>query len=462
MLYCKSTNYSIVAYIFDLAGTVAALLIAGNSLGSVMGIAQETIPLPVLWLTGIIWTIVFFMLSVYDPTHNYRTIDELQSVIIAAAFSGLVLAGALYFSYRSVSRSLILVFYVLDISWLIGWRVILRVLYRVFGRPSYPERRVLIVGANGIGHQTANKIQEYAWTGLNLAGYVDDCEPEHAGHSLLGGLDDICKVVEQHAIQEVVIALPYRSYEKLDRIVLALQSLPVKVRIVPNYLNLALYRATVEDFGGIPLINLRDPALSPYQRLVKRIFDLIVGTLITLVALPFMGLVALAIKLDSPGPIIFKQTRLGENGQPFKMYKFRSMVADAETRLKHVIQHDDHGRVIHKVPNDPRVTRVGRFIRRTSLDELPQLFNVLKGEMSLVGPRPEMPWLVEQYAPWQRKRFAVPQGITGWWQINGRDDKLMHLHTEDDLYYIQNYSILLDLQILWKTIGVVLKRRGAF
>ena len=127
-----------------------------------------------------------------------------------------------------------------------------------------------------------------------------------------------------------------------------------------------------------------------------------------------------------------------------------------------MIQHDDHGRVIHKVPNDPRVTRVGRFIRRTSLDELPQLFNVLKGEMSLVGPRPEMPWLVEQYAPWQRKRFAVPQGITGWWQINGRDDKLMHLHTEDDLYYIQNYSILLDLQILWKTIGVVLKRRGAF
>ena len=138
------------------------------------------------------------------------------------------------------------------------------------------------------------------------------------------------------------------------------------------------------------------------------------------------------------------------------------MVTNAEGRQAEVIEQTADGRIIHKKKDDPRVTRVGRFIRATSIDELPQLFNVLRGEMSLVGPRPELPWLVERYEPWQRKRFAVPQGITGWWQVNGRADKLMHEHTEDDLYYIQNYSLLLDLEILWKTIGAVIKKTGAY
>jgi lipopolysaccharide/colanic/teichoic acid biosynthesis glycosyltransferase len=144
------------------------------------------------------------------------------------------------------------------------------------------------------------------------------------------------------------------------------------------------------------------------------------------------------------------------------MIKFRSMVLDADERLAEVVQETDDGRVIHKQENDPRVTRIGRFIRGSSLDELPQLLNVLKGEMSLVGPRPELPWLVDKYEPWQRKRFAVPQGITGWWQVNGRSDRLMHEHTEEDLFYIQNYSLLLDLRILYRTIGAVIKRSGAY
>jgi len=144
------------------------------------------------------------------------------------------------------------------------------------------------------------------------------------------------------------------------------------------------------------------------------------------------------------------------------MLKLRSMYVDADARLQEVIRTTEDGDITFKRRDDPRITRVGRFMRRTSLDELPQLFNVLMGDMSLVGPRPELPWLVERYEPWQRKRFAVPQGITGWWQVNGRSDKPMHLSTEDDLYYIQNYSILLDIIILWKTLTAVLKRRGAF
>jgi exopolysaccharide biosynthesis polyprenyl glycosylphosphotransferase len=231
--------------------------------------------------------------------------------------------------------------------------------------------------------------------------------------------------------------------------------------VVPDFLDLAMSRATIEDFNGLPLVGLRDPAIDGFDRVVKRMFDLVISTATLLLSWPVMLTIAAAIKLDSPGPALFVQERIGENGRPFKMFKFRSMVVNAE-HLAPVTNRDAGGVVVHKVPDDPRVTRVGRFIRRTSLDELPQLFNVIRGEMSLVGPRPELPRLVEHYEMWQRRRFAVPPGMTGWWQVNGRGDRLMHLHTEDDLYYIQNYSPLLDLRILWRTVGVVLRGRGAF
>ncbi len=179
-------------------------------------------------------------------------------------------------------------------------------------------------------------------------------------------------------------------------------------------------------------------------------------------ALPLMGLITLAIRRDSSGPAIFRQARVGEGGRIFTMIKFRTMIEGAEAMQAKVSTVDESGNVIHKVEDDPRVTRMGRWLRKTSLDELPQLFNILRGEMSLVGPRPEMPWLVDQYEDWQRKRFEVPQGLTGWWQISGRADKPMYLHTEDDLYYIRNYSVWMDLKIIWRTITAVITRRGAF
>ena len=211
------------------------------------------------------------------------------------------------------------------------------------------------------------------------------------------------------------------------------------------------------------MINLREPALNEVQRFAKRIVDIIVGFLLLLLSSPLMFLVALAIKVDSPnGSVLFRQERVGENGRIFGMFKFRSMVPNAEELQAKINQRDENGNLVFKFKNDPRITNVGRSIRRTSLDELPQLFNVLLGDMSLVGPRPEMPWLVEQYEPWQLKRFAVPQGITGWWQVNGRSDKPMHLNTEDDIYYVQNYSLWMDIYILMKTPWVVLRGKGAY
>ena len=185
--------------------------------------------------------------------------------------------------------------------------------------------------------------------------------------------------------------------------------------------------------------------------MLKRSFDVLLSLLGLIVLSPLFVLIAILIKLDSKGPVLYGQVRGGKDREPFEMLKFRTMM-----ETKHWL-----GPVL-SAKNDPRVTSLGAILRRTKLNELPQLINVLRGEMSLIGPRPELPYLVDMYEPWQRKRFAVPQGVTGWWQINGRSDKPMHLHTEDDLFYVQNYSLWLDLKILLKTIMVVLRGSGAY
>ena len=472
MLKRFSVNFAVFSIGLDLLLTLLALYVAAwvrptfgewgwaTQLSSPPGVL---VPLPPYLAAGLIWLGVFLALSVYDPRRTYNVVDEFQSVSVATTFAVLVFAGFLYLSYRDVSRWLFVTFAVLDLVSLLTWRALARLFFRALNGRAYRPRRVLIVGAGEVGQRVASMVREYAWTGLHLVGYLDDdSRKRQNGLPVLGSIDEVRRVVKRDGISDVVVTLPRRAYGRVNQLVAALHDLPVHVRVVPDYFSLALYRATVDDFGGLPMINLRDPALNDVQRLFKRLFDLAVGSIFTLVALPVLGSVALAIKLDSPGPVLFRQQRVGESGRLFTMYKFRSMVVGAEKMQERVNDVDGEGHVIHKKRDDPRVTRVGHLIRRFSLDELPQLFNVLKGNMSLVGPRPELPWLVEKYEPWQRKRFAVPQGITGWWQVNGRSDKPMHLHTEDDLYYIQNYSLLLDLLILWKTIWVVLRGRGAY
>jgi len=463
-----SIQFTIFSIILDAGLTLLALVVAVvlrpslASLPFLRLLPEVHFPLVLYLFVPLLWIAIFLIASVYDPKRVYKAVDEFRIVTIATGFAALCFAGLLYFTYREISRGIFITFVLLDLFLLLGWRVVARIAFRLGNIPS-SKRRVLIVGAGELGQRVVQMIREYVWSNLQLVGFIDD-EPDgsEADAPILGSLDEARSVVEKKGVEEVIIALPYHAYKKLTQITDDLLTLPVQVRIVPDYLHLALYHITIDDFGGLPLINLRATALSYYQYLTKRAFDLIVGTIVTLLALPLMIIAAAAIKLDSSGPIIFKQQRVGENGRLFPMYKFRSMVADAEDRHQDVIQNDKAGNIVHKAPNDPRVTRVGRFIRRTSIDEIPQLFNVLKGDMSLVGPRPELPWLVDQYEPWQRKRFVVPPGITGWWQIQGRSDQPMHLNTNLDLFYIRNYSILFDLYILWRTIGAVLKRKGAF
>jgi exopolysaccharide biosynthesis polyprenyl glycosylphosphotransferase len=468
----RATRFAIFLYISDLALTALALYLAS--------VARLALPwgatlwqgislnLQIYVLALLVWISVFLLLSVYDPRRNVRLADELQMVLVAVLVSTLFFAGTLYLSYRDVPRLLFLYFFCLDLAFLLCWRALIRGVLRLTQRSRQARRSVLIAGAGEVGRNVAANLRQRDLTGLDVVGFVDD-DPDKQGKTVgdlpvLGTVQDTPRLIEEKHIQEVIFALPLRAHEEIANLVVGLQSLPVVVKVVPDFFDLAFFRAavTVDDLGGIPLLNLRASAIEGFPRAVKRAFDLLGATALLVVLSPLLLLIAILIKLDSKGPVIFKQLRIGENCQPFYVYKFRSMAADAESRINEVLTQTEDGQLLHKRRDDPRVTGVGRLLRRASLDELPQLFNVIKGEMSLVGPRPELPLLVERYEPWQRKRFAVPPGITGWWQTSGRSDRPMHLHVEDDLFYIQNYSLLLDLQILWKTVGAVLRSRGAF
>ncbi|MCR4406833.1 MAG: undecaprenyl-phosphate glucose phosphotransferase [Anaerolineae bacterium] len=468
MLKRFGTNLTLALLVSDLVLTELALYLASYlrprlGWGTTLISQQARLSPYVYLMVAAIWGVTFLVLSVYDAKRTLRAVDEIQVVCVATSMATLIFAGALYLSFRQVSRLLFVYFFALDLVFLLALRVFLRLIFKLLNGRSHQSRRVLIIGAGDVGVKVARMIHEHAWTGLELVGYLDD-DPAKSDNGLpvLGTLAQAQYVVQTYQVNEVIIALPLRAHERMEELVQSLQKTTVNIRVVPDFFAMALFQAKVEDFGGMPLIGLRVPALSEFDRLIKRAFDLIVGSVLLLISLPIMAIIAIAIKLDSPGPAIFRQERVGENGRPFLMYKFRSMVDGAEQMQEQVNEVDKEGHIIHKKPDDPRVTRVGRFIRRFSLDELPQLFNVLKGEMSLVGPRPELPWLVEKYKPWQRARFTVPQGITGWWQVNGRSNKLMHEHTEEDIFYIKNYSLLLDILILWKTVGAVLKREGAY
>jgi exopolysaccharide biosynthesis polyprenyl glycosylphosphotransferase len=465
-----SVNYALFAISLD-AGLVCAALAAATTLRPSLGFLSfaahypEFIPTP--WLIYVVfaleWIGIGSLLSLYDGRKNLREVDEFIHLALTTLVATVSMAGTLYLTYRNVSRLLFLSFAGLTYLSTSAWRVTARTLTRWGALKPPGQRRVLLVGAGAISRQLYEQIGKYPQLGLKIIGFVEDPPvKEDDQKGILGAISETKAIISSQSIDDVVITLPQKAFQQINRLIEELNAMPVKVWVIPDYFRLAQHKAAIDEIAGIPMLDLRAPALSDDQRLVKRAFDLIITGSLLPFTLPIMGLIAVAIRLDSPGRVLFRQQRVGENGRIFGMYKFRTMVQNAE-ELRHLVERvDEEGHILHKILDDPRVTRIGRFLRKTSLDEMPQMFNVLKGEMSWVGPRPELPYLVDRYEVWQRQRFAVPQGITGWWQIHGRSERTMHLNTEDDLYYVQNYSLGLDIYILLMTLWAVLRGKGAF
>jgi exopolysaccharide biosynthesis polyprenyl glycosylphosphotransferase len=468
MLRRFSTNFAVFSILFDFI-VISLALWGVNQLRPLFNAFAKTIiappPIPILMflIFPFVWCVIMLSFSIYDGRRNIRVVDEFTSLTLASLLAGVTLAGVLYMTYRDTSRVTFLVFLGVTYLLLVGWRVAARFLYQRRNRLEGLNTRALIIGAGPVGREIESRIHDHAHLGVQLIGFLDDDPQKRSGQpDVLGTSEEVRGVIRDQHATDVVIALPTRAYEKVNALVKDLEDLAVKIWIVPDYFSLALHHTDMHDFLGIPMLDLRAAALSEYQRFVKRGFDLVVTIFILLVALPVMGVEALLIWVIDGRPILFTQQRVGENGKLFTIYKFRTMLPNANALKKQADLPDMQDELIHKRRDDPRITRLGRILRRFSLDEFPQFFNVVRGTMSLVGPRPELPSLVLLYDPWQRKRFSVPQGITGWWQIHGRSDKPMHLHTEDDLYYIQNYSLWLDIQILMQTVWIILRGKGAY
>mgnify|MGYP005844404931 FL=1 len=471
-----STNYMVVLFLVDMAVVQASLALAmrlrfllpfGPELRPVW--APEFVYVPTLSMhlgVGCIWALSLFLGSAYTPRKVIFWFEEFQRVLFSHTVAALCFAGTLYMFKIELARLTFVYYYITVALSLIAYRILLRIWHRIERNHGAGVTRVLIAGAGRVGHDMASRLQREHGSAVTVVAFVDDDPLKQnqlvAGVPVVGRLDSAAEVIQKENVDEVIFALPLHAHARMKNMVVSLYELPVRIHVVPDYFDLAFHAATIESLAGVPLIGLRDPAIDGLQRFVKRLMDLAIAGTVLLFVWPIMLAVAIAIKLEDGGPIFYRGPRVGENGRLFHMLKFRSMVVNAD-QLQHIVtQTDESGNLIFKGANDPRITRIGRLIRRTSIDELPQLFNVLRGDMSLVGPRPELPWLVDSYEPWQRKRFAVPQGITGWWQINGRSDNPMHLHTDQDLYYIQHYSLWLDILILWRTVGVVLRGRGAY
>lgn len=324
---------------------------------------------------------------------------------------------------------------------------------------------VLVVGSSKLGKVVMQQVAASPSLGYNVVGFVADAGApiEDFGRFLcLGDVTTLDGVLRSQRIEQVIISIPTHQHQLILDVVNVCERAGADFRLVPDLYELSLSRIDVDALEGIPLIGLRRSLTNSFQYRLKRAIDVAGSLAVLFIGMPIWILIALTIKLDSPGPVLYAQRRLGYRGQPFDFLKFRSMRPDAEQLLGQVLTNDkgeDKGKV--KAKNDPRVTRIGKFIRRTSLDEIPQLINVLRGDMSLIGPRP-MPARIENYEDWERARFEMLPGLTGLWQVRGRSDLDFDEMVLMDIYYIENWSLNLDFQIALRTLPAVLGSKGAY
>jgi exopolysaccharide biosynthesis polyprenyl glycosylphosphotransferase len=387
--------------------------------------------------------------GLYEYRHERTKADEAFLVVQGVSLATLLLTASTFFIRNfSYSRYAIVLFWGLDVLSVYGVRLLIREVVRGLRRHGRFVRRALVVGAGPLGQELVRRLRAHPEFGVRVVGYLDDHWPHGErveGKEILGGYAAVTRVLAGQGVDQLFLALPMGAHHEMLKVLNAIEGELVDVKIVPDVLQFVTLRAAVEELEGLPVISLAQSPVMGWRRVAKRGLDLALAGLGLVLLAPFMGAIALAIRLTSRGPVFYRQERMGLDGRSFAMYKFRSMLVDAEAESGPVFA----------VEGDSRRTLVGRLLRRFSLDELPQLWNVLRGEMSLVGPRPERPFFVQQFKtmiPQYMLRHKVKSGMTGWAQVNGlRGNTSLEKRIEYDLYYIQNWSFSLDVKILLLT-----------
>jgi len=422
--------------------------------------------LPTYIAAGLLWHVLFATTGVYEIRRIPDFFKQVGRFTSSYLLAILTLTGFLYFTTSGISRAMVGYFFAATYGALlfVRWAVFARLKRKL----DIGERSsVLILGASETGAYLVRTMNDRD-SMFKPVGFVDDQPPSiKLPAPFRGTRADVPRLVADLNIETIIVSLPGQRMGELEEILPELERLPVMLYVVPDMLEVALYQSEVERVGELVLIGVRQPVIRGHAWVMKRLLDLTVSALVVAATWPLWIVIYLAIKIDSPGPALFVADRVGMDRKPFKMFKFRTMRVGLEHMLIKKAADPEKSReevceTVYKTEDDPRITRVGKWLRKTSLDELPQLINVFRGEMSLVGPRPEQPFLTQCYDHWQWQRVAVPPGVTGWWQISGRSDLPMHLNAQYDMFYVRNYSLLLDLRILLKTVWVVLKGKGAY
>jgi exopolysaccharide biosynthesis polyprenyl glycosylphosphotransferase len=402
------------------------------------------------------WIFCCWFFGIYRQARMQTLIDEFQ-LLLRGAFAGLLAVSTASFFFRELgfARSVVAMSGVLNLIFQGASRVVFHLIERRMQRSGTYDVRTLVLGTGVTAMRLLQKVQDHPEIGYRVVGFLDDDDDlvgqDVEGRPVLGRFEDLRKVALEQEIDEVFVAVPSLGHTRMLALVLECEDLGLTFRVVTNLFEVLTAGTPVDLVEDLPLVRLGREQVHPLYAPAKRLFDLVAATSLLIATAPLWLWCAIRIKLDAPGPVIFRQMRIGEKGRAFAMYKFRTMVHDASPYEE--APRDD---------GDARVTACGRWLRRTSLDELPQLWNVIRGNMSLVGPRPEMPFIVARYDEWQRRRLLVKPGITGLWQILGRKDLPMASNLQYDFYYIRNRSFVMDLSILIRTIGAVLTRKGAY
>ncbi|MBI3636444.1 MAG: undecaprenyl-phosphate glucose phosphotransferase [Candidatus Rokubacteria bacterium] len=398
----------------------------------------------------VVWGVAFRWFDLYRPRRLGSHLSEWIDVAKASTLGVLVLGAIMNFGFRNTeySRVVIVYFWVLSIVGVSLWRATFREALRIARRGGRNVRRAIVVGGGAPAAEIVQAIRRRPDVGVRMLGVVGDKreEPAAAGTPWLGGYAELRAVLDRHDAELVFVALPHVEYGRLVGILAEIGDDPVTIHLVPDVYSLVSLRGGMEEFEGVPVLHLRESPLHGWNQVLKRTMDLTVGAAALALALPLMVAIALGVTLTSRGPILLRQERMGLDGRRFAMLKFRTMRVDAEAETGPV----------WATPNDARRTGLGALLRRANLDELPQLLNVLRGDMSLVGPRPERPVFVDDFRrkiPGYMLRHKVKAGMTGWAQINGwRGNTSLEKRIEYDLYYIERWSLAFDFKILAATL----------